>query len=294
MIKILLSFFLLISSLYASIEHFFPKLDGRIVDQANVLSKDIKKHLTAVLKEHEDQTSNQVVIVILNSLHGYEIEDFSYKLARHWSLGQKDLNNGVLLFTAIEDRKIRIEVGYGLEGSLTDKISHEIIEYTLKPNFKEENFEQGITQGISKILLAIKGEYENNSPLNSNNKDQITSPYLFFSFFIITFISMLLNGVAKTIEHQKMYKITKAISTSAFICIFIMSFFGLTYLSILIFIILALGILKFTKNVDFKELKIKRASNYNNNSNSFNTSKSSRSFSGGGGSFGGGGASGGW
>ena len=291
--KILLTFFLLISFLQASIEHFFPKLDSSVVDQAEVLSLDTKKHLISILKEHEDKTTNQVVVVILNNLHGYEIEDFSYKLARHWAIGQKDKNNGILLFAAIENKKLRIEVGYGLEGALTDKIAHEIIEYTLKPNFKKQNFDKGITQGVNKILEAINGEYKNEYP-ESSSRQEHQNPYSFFIFFIIIFLSMLLNGVSKTIEHQKMYKISKAISSSAFISIFATSIFNLEYLAYVIFIILSIVIFVITKNANFKELKEKRSKNYNNNSNNSGSRSSSRSFSGGGGSFGGGGASGGW
>ena len=105
------------------------------------------------------ETSNQIVVVILDTLNGYPIEDYSYQLGRYWGIGQKDKNNGVLLVIAMQEKKIRIEVGYGLEGALTDKISYEIINIRLKPNFKANQYELGILKAINEIMQVIKGEY---------------------------------------------------------------------------------------------------------------------------------------
>ena len=294
--RMLLILIFSISLLSAAINDFFPKEKSRIIDQAKLISSNTKDNLISILEKHEKETSNQIAIVILNTLHGYEIEDFSYKLARHLKIGQEDKDNGVLLLIAIKEKKIRIEVGYGLEGALTDKISHEIIEYTLKPNFKDKKFEQGIKQATTNILLAINDEYENDTYSNTNKKEGIKD-YLFFIFFIIAFISMLIKGLSIKIEHKQMYKISKATLSSAFISIFIMSILNLDYLTFLIFIILSILFLFIVKNPDFKKLKSKKASTYNTNSSrqsNSSSSPSSRGFSGGGGSFGGGGASGGW
>ena len=141
-------------------EPSFPKLSGRVVDNAQILSSSQNALLSSILKNHEQETSNQIVIVILKSLDGYDIADYTYQLGRHWQIGQKDKNNGVLLLISMDDKKIRIEVGYGLEGSLSDKISHEIIEYTIKPNFKQGNFYNGIEKATQAIIKAIKGEYK--------------------------------------------------------------------------------------------------------------------------------------
>ncbi len=157
--KILLTLIFIFSFLNANIEQYFPKLESRVVDEVNLLSPNVKSDLNKILEEHEKQTSNQIVVVILKSLNYYEIEDYSYQLGRFWKIGQKDKNNGVLLVISMEDKKIRIEVGYGLEGALTDKISHEIINYTIKPNFKASQYELGVLKAVNEIMAAIKGEY---------------------------------------------------------------------------------------------------------------------------------------
>lgn len=137
-IFIVVSLFLFHLSVFAQPD--FPKLTGRVVDNANLLTTSQKQTLTSTLKQQEDETSNQIVVVTLDSLNGYDIADYGYQLGRYWKIGQKDKNNGVLLIVSLKDRKLRIEVGYGLEGALTDKISHEIIEYTIKPEFKKGNY----------------------------------------------------------------------------------------------------------------------------------------------------------
>ncbi|MCG3717340.1 TPM domain-containing protein, partial [Aliarcobacter butzleri] len=131
--KIIIFLLLILNFLNADISQYFPKLEGRVIDEANLLSPEVKKDINNILKNEENKSSNQIVVVILNSLNGYSIEEFSYQLGRFWGIGQKDKNNGVLLVVSMKEREIRIEVGYGLEGALTDKISHEIINYTIKP-----------------------------------------------------------------------------------------------------------------------------------------------------------------
>ena len=138
----------------------FPALTGRVVDEAGILSAQFKTEISAQLAAHEQATSNQVVVVTLKSLQGYEISDYGYQLGRHWGIGQKGKNNGVLLIVAPADRKLRIEVGYGLEGVLTDAESRVIIERVIKPYFKQNNYEQGIRAGVSAMLAALGGEFQ--------------------------------------------------------------------------------------------------------------------------------------
>jgi len=137
----------------------FPALTGRVVDNANLLSAQSRSALTELLAQHEQQTSNQVVVVTLAELAGYDIADYGYQLGRHWQIGQKDKDNGVLLIVSIAERKIRIEVGYGLEGALTDALSSQIIRNEITPAFKQGDYERGINQGVDAILSAIAGEY---------------------------------------------------------------------------------------------------------------------------------------
>src|SRR5690349_16621590 len=106
----------------------FPALTGRVVDDAGILSSSIKSELDEMLAQHERTTSQQVVVVTLDSLQGHSIEDYGYQLGRYWGIGQKGKNNGAILIVAPHEHKTRIEVGYGLEGQLTDAISRVIID----------------------------------------------------------------------------------------------------------------------------------------------------------------------
>jgi len=142
----------------------FPALTGRVVDEAGILSPRFESEISAQLAAHERATTNQVVVVTLKSLQGYDISDYGYQLGRQWGIGQKAKNNGVLLIVAPSERKLRIEVGYGLEGVLTDAISRDIIERRLKPAFRQQNYEQGVRDGASAILAALGGEYRTAPP----------------------------------------------------------------------------------------------------------------------------------
>jgi uncharacterized protein len=129
----------------------FPALTGRVVDQASLLTPQKEAALTAKLEALERDTSDQLVVVTVDSLQGLEIEDYGYRLGRAWGIGQADADNGVLLLVAPEERKVRIEVGYGLEGVLTDALSALIIHDQILPAFREGYFERGIEQGVDAI-----------------------------------------------------------------------------------------------------------------------------------------------
>ncbi len=138
----------------------FPPLTGRVVDGADLLGSLAKRQLTEQLAAHEAATTNQVVVVTLASLQGRTIEEFGYRLGRHWGIGQKGRDNGVLLIVAPAERKVRIEVGYGLEGSLTDAAASAIIQQEILPRFREDNYEAGIDNGVTAILGTIAGTYQ--------------------------------------------------------------------------------------------------------------------------------------
>ncbi len=137
----------------------FPKLSGRVVDNAAMLGSAAEASLTDLLAGHERAATNQVVVVTLADLQGDAIESFGYQLARHWGVGQKGKDNGVLLIVAKKERKVRIEVGYGLEGQLTDAISANIIQAIIVPAFKRGQFESGIVEGAKAIVQALGGQY---------------------------------------------------------------------------------------------------------------------------------------
>ena len=142
----------------ASAEPTFPPLTGRVVDDANLLDPADKQALTNDLKALEDKSSDQVVVVTVPSLQGYAIEDYGYQLGRHWGIGTKQLNNGVLLIVAPNERKVRIEVGRGLEPTLTDALSKIIIENAILPHFRVGDYAGGIKAGVRDITLALTGD----------------------------------------------------------------------------------------------------------------------------------------
>lgn len=138
----------------------FPALTGRIVDGASIISADARAKIEAKLAAHEAKTSDQVVVATLPSLQDKTIEDFGNRLFRHWQLGDKAKNNGLLLLIAPNERKIRIEVGYGLEGAMTDALSRVVISTAIAPRFKTGDFGGGIEAGIDAILATLTGDAE--------------------------------------------------------------------------------------------------------------------------------------
>ncbi len=133
----------------------FPALSGRVVDEAGILSPSSVSELNAMLAQHEHTTSEQVVVVTLGSLQSHSIEDYGYQLGRYWGIGQKGKNNGAILIVAPHERKVRIEVGYGLEGQLTDALSRVIIEKRILPQFRSGDFNAGVLAGTTAILRAL-------------------------------------------------------------------------------------------------------------------------------------------
>ncbi len=140
-------------------EPAYPALAGRVVDDAGVLSASTKSGLTQMLADFERSSGGtQVVVVTLKSLQGLPIEDFGYQLGRHWGIGQKDKNTGALLIVAPSEHKVRIEVGYGLEGTLTDAASRGIIDRDIIPAFKRGDLNGGVLAGTTAIIRALGGD----------------------------------------------------------------------------------------------------------------------------------------
>lgn len=129
----------------------FPPLNGRVVDGARLLSPAEEQEITAKLEALERDTTDQVVVVTVESLQGHEIEDYGYQLGRAWGIGREDKDNGVLLVIAPDEKKVRIEVGYGLEPVLTDAMSALIIQNAILPSFREGSHARGIAQGVDAI-----------------------------------------------------------------------------------------------------------------------------------------------
>ena len=133
----------------------FPPLTGRVVDDAHVLSPQTQADLTAKLTALEQKTGDQLVVVTLPSLQGYEIEDYGYQLGRAWGIGEKGKNTGALLIVAPAEHKVRIEVGYGLEPVLTDALTSVILQTTVLPKFRTGDVEGGVVDGTNAIIAQL-------------------------------------------------------------------------------------------------------------------------------------------
>src|SRR5689334_4825091 len=136
----------------------FPALSGRVVDGANILSPKTERALTEKLAALEKSNSRQLVVVTLPSLGGYEISDYGYQLLRHWGIGQAKLNNGALLIVAPKERRVRVEVGYGLEPILTDAFSSVIINTQITPRFRKGDYDGGVIAGVDALVEQLSLE----------------------------------------------------------------------------------------------------------------------------------------
>ena len=150
---------LLVLALPAAAQEF-PKLTGRVVDGANLLSPADEAELTAELQALEQRSSRQLVVATVPSLGGYEIEDYGYRLGRAWGIGQQGADNGAILLVAPNERKVRVEVGYGLEPILTDAFSNRVIDEAILPRFKAGDMPGGIKAGVDALIAQLQAPPE--------------------------------------------------------------------------------------------------------------------------------------
>jgi len=151
----------------------FPALTGRIVDQANVISPETRNALEPKLAELETKSGIQLVVATVTSLDGEEIEPYANELFRTWKLGEKAKNNGVLLLVAPNEHRVRIEVGYGLEGTLTDALSKVIITNAIAPRFKTGDYSGGVSRGVDDIITVLttdSSEWQQRPSLRIDNQ----------------------------------------------------------------------------------------------------------------------------
>jgi len=170
-----------------------PALKGRVNDHAGMLSAATRQQLEDILSRLEQTDSTQIVVLTIPSLGGEALEEFSLKVAEKWQIGQKGFDNGAILLIAKNDRKLRIEVGYGLEGSLTDLMAGRIIRNVIVPQFKAGNFDQGIIDGVQAMIGVVRGEYQapEKSPFARGSKKKKSSPGFGGLIAFVFFISML-------------------------------------------------------------------------------------------------------
>jgi uncharacterized protein len=166
----------------------FPALTGRVVDEATLISPTARDRITRWLEDFERASGKQVVVLTVKGLQGYPIEDFGYRLGRAWGIGEKDKNTGAILLVAPQERAVRIEVGYGLEGELTDAASRAIIEQTILPAFRQGNYELGIINGTVAILrvLGWQGDAPGVAAITPDAQEGL--PPIIIFIFIILFI----------------------------------------------------------------------------------------------------------
>ncbi|MDO8493209.1 MAG: TPM domain-containing protein [bacterium] len=188
-IVLLLLFFPVLLFAYAS-----PgKPAGFVNDFASVLSGQDKTDIEAKLSQFEKDSSNELSVVIIKSLNGDTIENYAVNLFSEWGIGKEGKDNGILLLIAIDDRKMRIEVGYGLEGALTDIQSDLIINNTLKPAFQQADFYGGINRATADIISATKGEYAAPTDIGTRALYGMDLPnILFYGFFIVIWLTSIL------------------------------------------------------------------------------------------------------
>jgi len=191
-----------------------PALKERVNDYASMISPETAQKLDAVLSEIEKSDSTQIVVLTIPSLEGEVLEEFSIKVAEAWKIGQKNLDNGVILLVSKNDRKLRIEAGRGLEGKLTDLVSGRIIRSEIIPKFKEGDFNGGIEAGINAIVSVVRGEYKA-SETNTGRKESGKNPIFTLLIFLFV-ITAALSGISKILGGTSGAVLLPAISLFSF------------------------------------------------------------------------------
>ena len=268
-----------------------PTLKKRVNDYAGMLSSTTERQLETTLQDLEQTDSTQIVVLTLRSLEGENIEDFSMRVVESWQIGQRGLDNGALLIISIKDRKIRIEVGYGLEGTLTDLMAGRIIRNIIAPQFKAGKFDQGVTDGIQSMIQVVRGEFkatESSRPPASRHSPWHGNIY---SIIVFLFLVNMMGRIRRPLG---------AVSGGIHFPVLGAMFFNLGFLWILMLIpIGALGGL--VMSLFGAPLSFSHGLTHRRSGGGFWLGGAGRiggggfgGFSGGGGGFGGGGASGGW
>src|SRR4249919_2497902 len=173
----------------------FPALTGRVVDQANIIQSDTRAAVEQKSADLEEKSGIQLVVATVNSLEGQEIEPYANELFRKWALGEKKKNNGVLLLVAPNERRVRIEVGYGLEGTLTDALSKVIITNAITPRFKTGDFSDGISRGVDDIITVLTtdaSEWQKRPSLRLDNQPA-SDPVNWVIILIVIVVVILLT-----------------------------------------------------------------------------------------------------
>ena len=166
--------------------YFSPGMPtGFVNDYADLLNSEQKNNLEQKLSQFEKETSNEISVVTIQNMQGDTIENFAVKLFEEWGIGKKDKDNGILILVAKDERKMRIEVGYGLEGALTDAQSFWIIDQVMKPAFRNNDYYGGLNEATDKIMSSIKGEFQIPQQDSASTFDELAPAVILAVFFII-------------------------------------------------------------------------------------------------------------
>ena len=189
---LLLGFLISLSLVSRAAEVVPPKPAGYFNDYAGVVSKEAALRFNEQLAQFERETSDQVVVVVFPKMQSdSSIEDYTQRVAQAWGVGQKEQRNGVVLFVFKDDRKMYIQVGYGLEGALPDITAFDITEYHIKPQFRNNNYEGGLATGIDLICKAIRGEYKGRGQTPLERHRGASSPFGFLLFLLVLIIFLI-------------------------------------------------------------------------------------------------------
>ncbi len=188
------SLFLLFVTL-ASSELEVPKLTQRVTDLAGILTPQQINELENKLAKFENETTNQIAVLIIPSLEGEDLEDFSIRVVEKNKLGQAGKDNGVLFLIAVQDRKMRLEVGYGLEGALPDALCDQILRNIVRPKFRQGDYFGGINDGIDAIISATKGEFKADPRKRPEINIGTIIALIIIGFILLTFFISFISGV---------------------------------------------------------------------------------------------------
>jgi uncharacterized protein len=171
-----------------------PALAARVNDYADLISAAAERRLDLLLRDLEERDSTQIVVVAIPSLEGDSLELFSMRLAEQWRIGRKGRDNGAILLIARKERQVRIEVGYGLEGRLTDLQAGRIIRHVIAPQFKAGRFDEGVVDGVTAMIDAVRGEF---SAEGRPEADRRTGQFPIDSLAILAFLAFLVSRVGR-------------------------------------------------------------------------------------------------
>jgi uncharacterized protein len=260
-LKIALAALLVVFLAFPAYAQSLPALTGRVVDNAGIIDAATEADLVARLEAFEQRSSDQIVVATAPNLGGEEIEPYANRLFRAWGLGQAGEDNGILLLVAVDDRRMRIEVGYGLEGTLTDLHSKLIIENTMVPAFRAGDFSGGISQAVDDIILVLEGDAAELEARAERNEPSFDYDMILPIAFVVLWVAIFGGAIAFAILVPRF---GKKIGPKRY------RWLGMDW--------------------DFNS----SGSSSSSSGSSWSSGSSSSGFSGGGGSSGGGGASGSW